>query len=425
MTIKEQCEQYLKHKYLYYCVGKPIISDYDFDLFEKELRNTGDELAIKVTDLVDFPSLDTIKNLGLNIDNIAPVVKVKKSDEDHNHLTPMLSTKKVQIQNEEDFEKNEDYNDLILFFNKIKTDYYIAEPKFDGNGLEVIYKDGKLFQILTRGDSETGKDKTKKLSIVTSIPSRIDVAGIVEIRGELLCKQKTWEQKYKSYDKNKETGQNSRNWVGGIVTKEDYIIEEILDLDFCAFSLVKVINGKAEYVENESTELKNLGFNANIDFYSKKIKNINDFKDLYFDYKNYRENISEYQLDGIVLKYPEKLRNKLSTNSKYPFWSCAIKFHAEIATSEIISIEWNFSKTGEMSPVAIIKPTEMFDGRILRRASLSNIGTIYRKKSYVGAIVSLRLAGDIIGQVVDVIEPSPFEKEYDKQIEDFIKNQSK
>lgn len=421
MNIKEKCEEYLKHKYLYYCVGKPIISDYEFDLFEKKLRNTGDDLAIKVTEIVDFPSLETIKNLGLNINNIAPVVKVKRSLDDHKHLTPMLSIKKVQIQNEEEFEKNEDYNDLVLFFNKMKTDYYIAEPKFDGNGLEVIYKDGKLFQILTRGDSETGKDKTKKLSIVNTIPSRIDKMGVIEVRGELLCKQKVWEQKYKSYDENKETGQNSRNWVGGVVSKEDYIIEEILDLDFCAFSLVNVDGDNIEYFENESEELKKLGFNNGIDIYTKKIKDISDFRDLYFDYKNYRENISVYQLDGIVLKYKELQRKKLSSNSKYPFWCCAIKYKAEIATSEIMDIIWTSSKNGQMTPIAIIKPTIMFDGRILRRASLSNIGTIYKNKSYVGSIVELRLAGDIIGQVVGVISPSPNEKIYDKQLEDFMK----
>jgi len=425
MSNKEKAELYLRHKYLYYCVGKPIISDYDFDLFENELKDSGDPLLLKVIDLVDFPSLETIKSLGLNIENIAPNLKVKRDDVDYQHLSPMLSTKKVQIQIETDFSENPDYNDLILFFNKAKTDYYIAEPKYDGNGLELIYIDGKLNKILTRGDAETGKDKTKKLSILPSIPTKIDMPGTVEIRGEIIIKQKKWEDKYKSVDSNKETGSNSRNWVGGIVSKEDYYIEELLDLDFIAFSLVNINNNKVEYINNESSELKKLGFNVNVDFFTKKIKDISEFRDLYFEYKNYRENISEYQLDGIVLKYKEELRNNLSTNKKYPFWSCAIKFRAEIATAEILSIEWNNSKTGEITPVGIIYPTTMYDGRILRRVSLCNLGTIYRRKFYVGSTISLRLAGDIIGQAVDVITPSEHEREYDQQIKDFIKNQSK
>lgn len=415
MNIKKECEKYLSHKYLYYIIGQPSISDYEFDIFEKDLRNTGNPLAIQVTDLVDFPSLIKISELGLNIKNIAPNYhKVKKDDTNYPHLYPMLSTKKIQVNDEDNFP----YDELNLFFNKTKTPYYICEEKLDGNGLEIIYSNFKLKQILTRGDSVNGKDKTKKLSLL--VPKSIKIDGDVSIRGELIIEEEKWKQKYSKIG-NSKTGKNSRNFVGGIVTKETYIYEEITDLDFIAFSIVETKNGKEIYFDNEKQLLKDNGFNINHNLFSKKIKNIEEFEKTYFEFKDYRENKSKYKIDGFVLKYSESLRYNMGLSSSFPYWSCAIKFLSDVASTEILEIEWNISKTGEMSPVAILKPLEM-DGRIIRRASLANLGNIIKRKLYPGCTTSIRLAGDIIAQCIDMVKPSLDEDKYIKEYEDFSKN---
>jgi len=411
MTIKENCEKYLRYKYEYYIVGQPSITDYEFDVFETELKNTGDDLAIEVTDIVDFPSVKKIKELGLNIKNIAPdYEKVFRNEVDYPHPYPMLSTQKIQINDEEKLP----YHDLDLFFNRLKSDYYVAEEKLDGNGIEVTYENKKLKQILTRGDATTGKDKTSKLSLL--VPKTISFDGLVVVRGELVIEEEKWMNKYKDEDSKK--GQNSRNFIGGIVSKQTYIYSEIIDLDFIAFSFVEVKNNKEIYFENEQDILIKEGFNKTHRVFQKKFYSKSDFEKIYFDFKNYRENISPYKIDGIVIKFPENDRNTLGVNKKYPFWNIAIKFLADVTTTKIESIEWTSSKTGEMSPVALLKPVLM-DGRWITRASLHNLGFIVNHKCFPGSIVSIRLAGDIISQVMALIVPSQYEEEYLKEIEIF------
>jgi len=412
MNIKEQCELYLKYKYEYYIIGRSSISDYEFDVFEKDLKETKDKLALKVTSLVDFPSLEKIKELNLDIKNIAPdYEKVTRDEKDYPHPYPMLSTQKIQV-NDED---NLPYHDLELFLNRAKTEYYIAEEKLDGNGIEITYKNGVLTQILSRGDSENGKDKTNKLSLL--VPKKITNKGLIVVRGELVIEEEKWERKYKNNDTDK--GQNSRNFVGGIVSKQTYIYEEIMDLDFIAFSYVEVKKNKEIYFENEQDLLISEGFNQKHRVYQKTFKSKDDFKKIYFDFKNYRETTSPYKIDGIVLKFPHTQRNELGSSKKYPYWNQAIKFIADVTTTKILSIEWNLSKTGELSPVAILEPVLM-DGRWITRASLANLGNIIKRRLYPGSTTSIRLAGDIIAQCIDMVKPSPDEKEYIKEFENYI-----
>jgi DNA ligase (NAD+) len=410
MDIKQQCEQYLQYKYEYYIIGESSVSDYEFDVFEQDLIKTNDKLALKVTNLVDFPSLETIKELGLNIDNIAPSYKVKRDDTDYKHSTLMLSTQKIQV-NDED---NLPLHDVNLFFNRAKTPYYECGPKYDGNGLEILYSDGKLKRILTRGDKLYGKDKTKKLSIL--VPSTIPMKGEIEVRGEVVVNEKYWKENFSRNDpKNPD---NARNWVAGIISKENYYITELNALVFVAFSMVEVKDEAPIYIENEIKQLKENGFNKNHDPFMMKIKNINDFEDMYFKYKEYREQC-EFMLDGIVIKYPEYLRNSLGANNKYPKWSVAIKFIPDVVKTKILSIIWTLGKDGHLTPIAQLEPVELL-GTMVRKASLANLGNIQRRGAYPGAIVSLKKSGEIIPMIIDVLVKSPDHDKYEKELNDYL-----
>jgi len=412
MSIKEQCEQYLKYKYEYYIVGESSISDYEFDVFEKDLISTNDTLALKVTDLVDFPSLDKIKELGLDITNIAPNYKVKRDDTDYPHSSPMLSTQKIQV-NDED---NLPIGDVNLFFNRRTSPYYECGPKYDGNGLEGLYEDGKLIRILTRGDEQFGKDKTKKLSIL--FPSTISMKGRIEVRGEVVVNEKYWQENFSRNDP--ENPDNARNWLAGIISKENYYINELDALVFVAFSMVDVTSDKPKYIENEIIELEKNGFNKNHKPFMKKISGIDDFETMYHEYKQYREEC-EFMLDGIVIKYPENLRSKLGANNKYPKWSVAIKFIPELVSTKILSISWTLGKDGHLTPIAELEPVELL-GTMVRRASLANLGNIQRRGAYPGAVVSLRKAGEIIPQVLEILEKSTEHDLYEKELNRYINN---
>ena len=411
MNIKQQCEQYLRYKYEYYIIGESSISDYEFDVFEQDLIKTNDSLALKVTNLVDFPSLETIKELELDINNIAPSYKVKRDEANYKHSSLMLSTQKIQVNDE----KQLPLHDVKLFLDRAQTPYYEAGPKYDGNGLEILYSDGKLKRILTRGDKIYGKDKTKKLSLL--VPSTISIKGEVEVRGEVVVNEKYWKENFSKNDPN--NPDNARNWVAGIISKENYHITELNALVFVAFSMVEVKDETPSYIDDEINLLKQNGFNKKHDPFMMKIHSIDDFKNMYFKYKKYREDC-EFMLDGIVLKYPEKLRLKLGHNNKYPKWSVAIKFIPDVVKTKILEIIWSLGKDGHLTPVAILEPVELL-GTMVRKASLANLGNIQRRGAYPGAIVSLRKAGEIIPQVIDILIKSPDEEEYIKQYEEFLK----
>lgn len=411
MNIKNLCEKYLRYKYEYYIVGEQTISDYEFDIFEKDLIQTKDKLALQVTDIVDFPSLEKIKELGLDIKNIAPDIKVKRDDNDYQHSTPMLSTQKIQVNDE----NNLPLHDVKLFFDRLQSStYYECSPKYDGNGLEALYSNGKLKKILTRGDEKYGKDKTKKLSLL--FPSRIDVLGEIEVRGEVVVNKNLWEKKFSKNDI--ENPDNARNWVAGIISKENYNIEELNSLVFVAFSMVEVIDGKSKYIDDEISVLEKNGFNKNHKPFIMKIKNISDFESMYFKYKEYRKTC-EFMLDGIVIKYPENLRTKLGTNNKYPKWSVAIKFIPEVVSTKILSISWSLGKDGHLTPIADLEPIELL-GTMVRKANLANLGNIQRRGAYPGSIVSLKKSGEIIPMIIDVLIKSADHDKYEQEINDFI-----
>ena len=411
MTIKEKCEKYLQYKYEYYIVGEPSVSDYEFDVFEKELISTKDELALKVTNLVDFPSIKKIEELGLDINKIAPDYKVKLDDTDYPHSTPMLSTQKIQVNDEENLPLDE----VKLFFNRFPSPYFECTPKYDGNGLEALYEDGKLVRILTRGDKNFGKDKTKKLSLL--FPSSIPRKGRIEVRGEVVVNENFWKENFSRNDPS--NPDNGRNWIAGIIRKEDYHINELDALVFVAFSMVDITN-EPTYIENEIEELEKNGFNKTHKPFIKRISGINDFESMYYEYKKYREEC-EFMLDGIVIKYPENIRTKLGANDKYPKWSVAIKFIPELVSTKILSITWTLGKDGHLTPIAELEPVELL-GTMVRRASLANLGNIQRRGAYPGAIVSLKKSGEIIPMIIEVLEKSPDHDLYEKELNEFLLN---
>lgn len=407
MTIKERCELFLRYKYEYYILNQPTVSDIYFDKYEAELRATNDPLALVVVDITDFPSLEVITLLGLDVDKIAPEQKVKRDETKYKHWTKMLSITKLQVNDEE----NIPYKEIDNFLNKKKVDYYECSCKYDGNSMDLLYLDGELSQALTRGDGEQGLDRYKKMKLI--VPNRIPMKGRVEIRGEVVVSRKIWKEKYFIEGE----VSNERNWVGGAISKEDFNFREINDLVFVAYSLVKM--DPLEYVADTMNVLKSMGFNKNHEPFLRHIKTSADFEKMYFDFKEYRENC-EFLLDGIVIKYPENVRLKMPTKTKYPAWSLAVKFESVEVETKIIDIEWTLGKNGDFNAVAILEPVELL-GTIVKRANLASLGLIYQKKTYIGAIVSLKKSGEIIPMITGIVEPSEFEKQYDEEIENFIK----
>lgn len=414
MSIKEKCEKYLRYKYEYYVLGAPTILDSDFDKFEKELISTGDPLAIKVTSLVDFPTIREIKELGLDTSKILD--SDVRDETKYPHLTPMLSLQKIQVNDE----KNMPIHDIELFLSRTNADFIEATAKYDGNGLELIYREGKLSQALTRGDKKYGYDKTNKMKhIVPNVLKNTNhlTNKTIEVRGEVVIDYKLWEKKYS--DPNKVD--NPRNFVAGVLNRDEYNVNELKDLVFVAYSLVVIDEktGERFYPDNSMQMLSDFGFNSTYKpLLFKANPTVDGFIEIYNKFKNYRE-VCPFLMDGIVIKFPENKRLLLGENNHEPKWAVAIKFPAREVSTVIIDIEWKMGKDGHLTPLAILEPVEL-DGTMVSKASLSNLGTILKKGTFPGARVALKKAGEIIPYITGVLEKSPYHDDYVKEIEKII-----
>lgn len=415
-SIKEKCELFLRYKYEYYILAKPTVSDMVFDAFEKELRDTNDPLALEVVDLTDFPSVEVIKNLGFNIEKIAPEQKIKSVETKYKHWSPMQSISKLQINDIE----NIPYSELNRFLSKIKVEYFECTPKYDGNAMSLMYEDGKLVKALTRGDGLVGLDKILKMKLL--VPNYIDIKGKVEIRGENVISKDLFQKKYSKSVLGEDGAANERNYVAGVISKDNINITEITELSFVAYSLVKINEDGNEYVENTMDKLDELGFNKNHKPFIYKIKSSKDFQKMYFSFKKYRE-VCDFLLDGIVVKYPENVRNKLKSKTKYPAWSLALKFESEFAETTLLEYEWTQGKNNEFTPVAILEEVEL-GGTMNRRASCHNLSYIIKHGCFPGCVVKIRKAGEIINQVVDVVKKSSHHEYYMNEFNQFMKSSS-
>ena len=354
--LKQAEETYLKAKYYYYVVGEPIMLDSTFDKLEEELKNNNS----KVVELVDFPTIKEIEELGLDSANV--VHFTKKDDVKYKHLTPYLSLEKIQINDEE----NIPYSTINNFLTRLNNiDKYECTLKYDGNGIECIYNNGELVKGLTRGDKVEGLDKTDKLKHI--VPNKISFTKKCQVRGELVIDKEVWNTKYNRPKPGKIS--NPRNYISGVLNSEDYSIIELKDMTFVAYDFQYFENDEVNYIDNTMSFLNSIGFNINYNPIVINIKSIADFESMYYEMKRQRE-ISRYLIDGIVIKFPENYRKILGFTNHHPKSQISVKFPASIVETTIIDIIYTLGKNKELTPVAILSPIELM-GSIVRRASFS------------------------------------------------------
>lgn len=368
-------EKYLKAKIAYY-EGTPFLTDAEFDALESLLKSEGSKV---------------IEQVGS-----------KRKDFDFTHPTKMLSLSKIQT--EEGNYMEEAFN---KWYQKRKTligkhTHLWASPKFDGNAINIIYRGDQLANVLTRGDGFTGKDITRRFS--TKLPQTIILFGldnisdqdIIEIRCEVVIKAKLFEEKY--------SGEfaNPRNYVAGVIGKDDEDLEKMSELDI--IPLHYLINGK---YASQTIFAKNAEFCRD---YNTPMADDN-YKDVIKAHENLRKTYP-YQLDGVVISFPVEFREFLGENDHDPEWAIAIKFVPVETITSVEGIEWNLSKRGEIIPTLLLKPV-LLDGSTVRRASGYNASYVIENGVAPGALVSIAKAGDIIPEIQKVIAGVPIKFEWD------------
>lgn len=368
-----------KASYEYYVLDNPTITDQEYDDYYNELLSIEEK----------YPELKR-EDSPTNRVGGAVLDKFEKVTHDH----PMLSFD--DIFNEEE---------IILFDERIKkvvsTAHYTLEPKMDGLSGSLIYKNGILVRGATRGDGVTGEDITTNIKTIKSVPLRLTEDIDIEVRGEIYMSKKSFLEANREKIKNGEKEfANPRNAAAGSIRQLDSKVAAKRNLDFMAY----FIPNPEDYgikTQKESLEfLRKLGFvtNHKLNGYAKNVKDIINYID---SLSEKRDNLP-FEIDGVVLKVDNlEDEKRLGFTSRVPRWGIAYKFPAKEVLTTLKEIKFTVGRTGKITPNAIFSPVHV-SGSLVSKATLHNSDYCIDKDVRVGDTISIRKAGDVIPEVVEV-----------------------
>ena len=377
-----------EHNYKYYVLDNPSISDSEYDLLFKEL----DDLERRL-DPGSFDPNSPTQRVGAE-----PLEGFKRIE----HQVPMLS-----LSNAMNDEQLTAFHKRSVSSLEMDSITYIAEPKLDGLGVELVYENGDLLHGSTRGDGLAGEDITHNLKTIRSIPLKlrdddISIPSLLEVRGEVFIEKSDFKKLNQKQElAGRQAFANPRNAAAGSLRQLDPAItaERPLSVYFYESGLVEGLIFETHLSFLESIKL--LGFPVN-----PLIKPVVDDQGMinYHEQTEQKRNKLPYEIDGTVFKINEySLRNKLGARSRSPRWAIAGKFKGQQATTTIKDIETQVGRTGALTPVAKLEPV-FVAGVTVSNATLHNQDEIDRKDIRIGDTVLIERAGDVIPKVIKVIK---------------------
>ncbi|CAH2717262.1 DNA ligase [Neobacillus rhizosphaerae] len=367
--------------YEYYVLDKPSVPDAEYDKLMQELL----ELEGK------FPQLKSPDSPSERVGG-----KVLDLFEKVEHRTPMLSLGNAF--NEQDLR---DFDRRIR--QAVGDDFsYVCELKIDGLAVSLRYEDGLFVQGATRGDGTIGEDITANLKTIKSIPLRLREPVSLEVRGEAYMPKRSFEAlNLAREDRGEELFANPRNAAAGSLRQLDPKIAASRRLDVFLYGVGNpdaiTIGAHSEGLDY----LDHLGFKTNKE--RRKCASIEEVVQFVSGWVEKRPHLP-YEIDGIVIKVDSlKQQAELGTTAKSPRWAIAYKFPAEEVVTTLLDIELSVGRTGVITPTALLKPVKVA-GTTVQRASLHNEDLIREKDIKIGDKVVIKKAGDIIPEVVNVLE---------------------
>ncbi len=367
-----------KASYEYYALDNPTITDQEYDSLMDELIR----LETQNPSLVRSDS-PTVK-IGTEV--ISEFKKV-------NHEIPMMSL--GDIFNEEE---------VIAFDEKVRkivpNPKYVCELKIDGLSVSLLYKNGHLVRGATRGDGTVGEDITHNVRTIRNVPLSLPEDIDIEVRGEIYMPKSSFESLNKERrEKNEKEFANPRNAAAGSVRQLDSKIASSRNLSTFMYHVPE----PDKY--NLSNQYDSLDFMKKLTFTVNPNIVLVDSIDAVMEYISYWDKQRKelpYEIDGIVIKVNNyNDQRKLGVTAKVPKWAIAYKFPAEEVLTKVKNIEFCVGRTGKITPRADLDPVRLA-GSIVRSATLNNQDYIKEKDVRIGDIVSIRKAGEIIPEVVEV-----------------------
>ena len=383
--IEELSKKLKEYSDQYYVEDRPTIQDDEYDRLFKELQSL--ETNYPQWALVDSP---TQRVGGAPLDNFNKFT--------HPHSLYSLANG-MNVGDLRDFDKR-----VRGLLEKDQVEY-LVELKFDGLAMNLIYEN-QIFRLgATRGDGQVGEEVTRNLKTIRSIPLRLENApdGELEIRGEVYMPKKSFFKLNQMRDENGEPPfANPRNAAAGSIRQLDSKITAERELAFFAYGMVDAENlGITSHREMlEALTKWNVPVCPEVFLFS-NIEAVIEYCQSWTPEK--RANL-EYEIDGLVIKV-NSLRDQdtLGTTVKDPRWAIAYKFPAVEQVTRLLDIEVSVGRTGVLTPTAVLEPV-VVAGSTIGRASLHNQDLIDERDIRIGDWVRIRKAGDVIPEVIGVLE---------------------
>lgn len=386
MDIREKAEQLREklnyHNHKYYVEDNPEITDYEYDMLLRELKELEENNPEIITS--DSP---TQRVGGKPLSQFNTVVH------------------KVQMQSLTDaFDKSELYEFDKRVRNALNQEVeYVVEAKVDGLSVSLEYENGVLVRGSTRGDGITGEDVTQNLKTIKSIPLSIKKKDIkLEVRGEVFISKKSFIKLNEEREALEEPlFANPRNAAAGSLRQLDSSVTASRKLDIFVFNVQNAEGVQFSTHEQTIMFLKEMGFKTvpisicckNIDAAIEEVKKIGE-----------ERGELPYEIDGAVIKVNSLAQREiLGSTTKVPRWAIAYKYPPEKQQTVIKDIIIQVGRTGALTPTAVLEPVRLA-GSVVGRATLHNIDYIRLKDIKIGDSVLVQKAGDIIPEVVEVIK---------------------
>ena len=370
------------HDYRYYVANDPVVADRTYDALFERLQELEDAF-----DLRDENS-PTRRVGGEPIDELETV----------EHVAPLLS-----------LQSSGDADEIRAFDRRIRDRIgevrYSAEPKFDGFSVEVVYEGGAFDRAVTRGDGREGEDVSANVRTIGSVPLHLpdDAPDFLAVRGEVYMPRSGFQAlNERRIERGDDPFANPRNAAAGTVRLLDpeTVADRPLDVFF-----YDVIDTSADLAAQTGAFdlLCELGFRVNDETtVVGDVEAVIDYRDRLADTRDELE----YEIDGVVAKVVDfDARAQLGSTARHPRWAFAYKFPARTGETTVERIVVQVGRTGKLTPVALLDPVDV-QGVTISRATLHNAAQVRRLGVCEGASVRIERAGDVIPEVVEVIEGS-------------------
>jgi DNA ligase (NAD+) len=373
-------EQIKEHRHRYYVLNQPILSDYEYDKLEQELR----DLEENHPELID-PNSPTQR---IGTDPVDGFRKIK-------HQNPMLSLDNTYSRLEL-FE----WRDRVIKGIPGIDPNFAAELKIDGISLSLTYENRILAYACTRGDGNIGEDVTENAKTISDIPIVLPALAPIklEVRGEVFLSRVRWKMLNQKREKIGEPiFANPRNAAAGTMRQLDSRITATRLLSFLPWQLVGAQNH-----DHAMNKLVSMGFNRI------PARTVGNFQNILDFIENQREQrlTLPFDSDGVVIKVNDlACQKQLGCTNRVPRWAIAFKYQSLQATTTLLDITWQVGRTGKLTPVANLE-TVTIGGSNVSRATLHNADELERLGLRIGCRVFLEKGGEVIPKIISVVPNS-------------------